>query len=618
MTLDPDQRTNFLDLLRPPSGYRLDSAAGTTYSMDFVALTAMLLAFVDAEAETDAARLNQIEVLRAITRLAGRVRVFVDRGHISGAEARRHGKLSSLFDRIVREVTFDQGCFHPKVWVARYEPKASAQALGQKPLVRIVCASRNLTTSSCWEIFAAFEGQENWGTPGNNGLTSGITSFLGQLNRETGGGEELLRRLQKALQRVHIDLPHQMNNGCWFDWQWPDGPPLWNSFPQRGTRALVLSPFLRAHFLFRLVTAFDRLTLVSTQTELDALGDNIYRQLAEGNELFVVRSAEAEDGSAAMQLHAKLFICETPKARTVLLGSANASDSAWKSRNCEAMVSFSPGISIEQFYQSFIYPAKPVPGAKDALRGWIERYVRQPVIEDETARIERELDQLHKMLAAQQFHAAYDAPNQSLHVTCPNLATKSELLGLLAQYRVRLCPLSRFDRESDLLPLEGLLADGVVFRPMQLLDLTEFLLLEIAHRSSDSKRLFIVMAKTNFAALREERDAAILNEFLTVESFRLFLRAILFDGVSRANPSAPAKDSRHGKGDGTGWTLLGDTTLEDVMQSCSEDSSRIGEINQLLQVFKKTKAADDEFKQFLEFWNVFQSAHAEAQGPPHA
>ena len=54
------------------------------------------------------------------------------------------------------------------------------------------------------------------------------------------------------------------------------------------------------------------------------------------------------------------------------------------------------------------------------------------------------------------------------------------------------------------------------------------------------------------------------------------------------------------------------------MQSCTEDPTRIGEINQLLQVFKRTKAADNEFDQFLEFWNVFQSAHAEAQGPPHA
>lgn len=617
MTLDADQRTNFLDLLRPPSGYRLDTAAGTTYSMDFVALTAMLLAFVDAETETETDRLNQVEVLRAITRLARRVRVFVDRGHISGTEARRHGKLSSLFDRIVREVTFDQGCFHPKVWVARYEPKASAQALGQKPIVRIVCASRNLTTSSCWELFAAFEGQEVDEPPAPNDLTAGITSFLARLNRETGGGHEVLRQLQKALQRVHISLPPQMLNGCRFQWQWHGGPPLWASFPQGGTRALVVSPFLRATFLSRLITAFDRLTIVSTQEELDALSDTSHLELANGNDLFVVRSAEAEDGSAAMQLHAKLFICETPTATTVLLGSANASDSAWKSRNCEAMVTFSPGIAIDQFYKSFIYPARPAAGEKDALRGWIERYVRQPVIQDDFVRIEKDLDQLQRMLSAQQFRAAYDATNQLLRITSPNLSTQPDLLALAARYPVRLCPLSRFERDSDLAPLQSLLADGAVFRPIQLLDLTEFLLIEIANPSAPP-RLFIVMAETDFAALREERDAAILNEFLTPESFRLFLRAILFDGVSKGIPTPTGPGSGGGNGEGNGWTLFGDTTLEDVMQSCTEDPTRISEINQLLDVFRKTKAADGEFNQFLEFWSLFQSAHAAAQGSPHA
>ena len=109
----------------------------------------------------------QVELLRAIIRLVHRVRVFVSRGHITEKDVARHGKLSSLFDRIVHEVYFKEGCFHPKVWVARYEPKESADALGQKPMVRIICASRNLTQGSRWEIFAAFEGKENGGKIGN-------------------------------------------------------------------------------------------------------------------------------------------------------------------------------------------------------------------------------------------------------------------------------------------------------------------------------------------------------------------------------------------------------------------------------------------------------------------
>src|SRR5690606_33140618 len=81
----------------------------------------------DAEVEDEMAKPNPVEVLRAITRLASRVRVFVDRGQIGAAEPRWQSKLSNLFDRIVREVAFEQGCFHPKVWVARYTPQSHSQ-----------------------------------------------------------------------------------------------------------------------------------------------------------------------------------------------------------------------------------------------------------------------------------------------------------------------------------------------------------------------------------------------------------------------------------------------------------------------------------------------------------
>jgi hypothetical protein len=350
---------------------------------------------------------------------------------------------------------------------------------------------------------------------------------------------------------------------------------------------------------------------------LDALSDEFYRELADGNELFVVRSAEAEDGSATMQLHAKLFICENLTGRTMLLGSANASDSAWQSRNCEAMVVFSPGMAIDQFYQNFIYPPKRIAGGKNVLRGWIERYERRPILEDETAPVEKQMEKLHKMLAAVQFRASYDAQTQVLRVWCPSLAATPELVELMAQCRVRLCPLSQFERESDLVDSAGVFTDGVSFSAVRVLDLTEFLVLDISHPSSVPKR-FVVMVIADFAGLLAERDAAVLNEFLTGDAFRLFLRAILFDGIARSLPIASGENSMRRKGDGTGWTLLGDTMLEDVLQSCTEDSSRIGEINQLLEVFGKTKAADEEFMRFREFWDVFQAAHTDAKGPANS
>ena len=46
-----DNRSNIVDMLRPPSGFRIGSAIGTTYSLDFVTLTSVMLAFLDSELE---------------------------------------------------------------------------------------------------------------------------------------------------------------------------------------------------------------------------------------------------------------------------------------------------------------------------------------------------------------------------------------------------------------------------------------------------------------------------------------------------------------------------------------------------------------------------------------
>ena len=43
------QRSAFTDALRPPPGHVLGACLGTTYSLDFEAFTAVVLAFVGAQ-----------------------------------------------------------------------------------------------------------------------------------------------------------------------------------------------------------------------------------------------------------------------------------------------------------------------------------------------------------------------------------------------------------------------------------------------------------------------------------------------------------------------------------------------------------------------------------------
>lgn len=52
--LAPTERSLLLDHFRPPDGYRFDSALGTTYSLDVVALMMVPLAFTFLDIETAA------------------------------------------------------------------------------------------------------------------------------------------------------------------------------------------------------------------------------------------------------------------------------------------------------------------------------------------------------------------------------------------------------------------------------------------------------------------------------------------------------------------------------------------------------------------------------------
>ena len=498
------------------------------------------------------------------------------------------------------------GVFIRKVWVTRYEPKATVECLNKKAVVRVICASRNLSTSTCWETFICFEGTESEGAS-RSPFANDLAEFIARLRRSSDPKNKKLAGLEKSLSRLKFDLPPPMFDGCRFAWQWKDERTLWDSFPKRGTRALVVSPFVRQDFLKRVLAGFERLVLISTQHELDALSDDFHGQLAAKSDLFVVQAGDNEDGSSSMELHAKLYICESPSGRTTLLGSANASYSAWHSRNCEATVVFSPGLSIDQFCNDFIFAPKE---SKGACRGWIERYERSPLkAEDETDQIEKTLEALRNDLTGIRLEANYDEQARVLHVQSADATRAKALVERITGIRLRLCPLSQFNQEGDLADAADLLIGGHNFAGIGIAGLTEFMVLDLTHAESSLGTRFVVMAKTNFAHLREKRDAAVLNEFLTPDRFQELLRSILFDGVRKTEGKPSTKNKNTKTEPKSPWALLGEINLEELLQSCTEDPSRIAEIEHLLGVYERAGADDAALTQFRNFWQRFCAAH---------
>ncbi len=82
--LEPQDRRLFLESLRPPEGYALDRAIGTTYSLDLLALLTAPLAFTifDWEDNEGRPRADPLALLEAVRRHADRTAVFCQAGEI--------------------------------------------------------------------------------------------------------------------------------------------------------------------------------------------------------------------------------------------------------------------------------------------------------------------------------------------------------------------------------------------------------------------------------------------------------------------------------------------------------------------------------------------------------
>ncbi len=83
--LEAEDRQLLLDALRPPAGYALDRAVGTTYSLDLMSLLVAPLAFALFDREASDGRLvaDPIALLEAVRRNADRIDIFCQAGQIA-------------------------------------------------------------------------------------------------------------------------------------------------------------------------------------------------------------------------------------------------------------------------------------------------------------------------------------------------------------------------------------------------------------------------------------------------------------------------------------------------------------------------------------------------------
>lgn len=608
---DHKNRNSVIDMFRPPAGYLLEQAVGTSYSVDFVSLTSVMLAFADAEIDEE----NHVSIpqqLFAFTRLSERLKLFVNRGSILLSGVRDSSRICAIYDSLLEEVSLPDGSFHPKLWFLSYKPKQTPENADAKPIHRLVVGSRNLTLSNSWELAAKLEGQL---TPAKRRASIGgvLAKYLKAIQEFTKCKSNVLDSAIDQLPSIEFSLPDGMTD-CELVVQWPGDRFLESCLPASGMEAVIVSPFLGKTLINRVCENFSKVTLISSRREIERkLDEKIINRLQPN--LFYVHDDASAEVATRLRLHAKLYFFETQNDQKMLLGSANASHKAWQGCNSEAMLSFPIGIKKANFFEDFVVDSK----RENKLHPWIERYIPEDWATKEEITDEEKINDLlseaQKALSGLKFELIYKPSESELllkAVESRQLDSFNDLFG--KGIEIAAVPLSLVQMELENQwtkhPIQDAFDKGIVYEAT-IGRLTQLICFRIRHSPSDTSRSIVLKcSKDNFGDFVTERNKELLRSELSAKQFALFLSSLLFGKSNPAGRQLTEIIEIKKRGATRPGGAYFEVLIEDVMLACTEDETRIADISRLLETFDGVDSEGHEYvdPDFRAFWAEFQRA----------
>lgn len=590
------ERSLLLETLRPPVGYALHRAIGTSYTLDLPALLAAPLAFTFFNYQDEAGEptSDPVALLEALRRHAEHIAIFCQAGAIS--VPRPQLTLLGYLESSVVSVRAPRegGVFHPKMWLLRYV------ADGQPVRYRFLCLSRNLTFDRAWDTCLVLDG-ELTGRKRGFGRNGPLAEFVAALPElATRPVPDAVRAsvalLADEVRRVRFEAPapfqevafHPLGLGARAEWPFP-----------RGARSLVLSPFLSERAVDRLSREQKLSVLVSRPEALEALAaERLPAEatfvLSPAARLDAQEAGPGEDDPGAAEetqpsepeltgLHAKIFLIEAGHHAHLFVGSANATSVAFE-RNVELLVELVGGrwrCGIDELL------GKEDDERQDSLRSLLQRYERPELIEPPDVE-QQQLDRAVEALAREIGAAALSALVRELDTDGPyDLELRGRLPAVPAEARVLVWP-ATLSSELRQEPV----SDGAClarFEAVSFEALTAFwaFQVEVRREGRKAERRFVVSVLLEDApADRRER---LLKSFL--KDRRQVLRLLLLLLSEDALDVAQLVEDGAGQ-DGVGWRRLAGwdepTLLEALLQSLIRDPRRLDHAARLIEDLKRT------------------------------
>jgi len=629
--LQPTDRRLLFDALAPPTGFKLDFAVGTTYTLDLFALLSAPVAFAFSDWQDRDGRPtgDPLALLKAVREYADRICLFFQAGHIHVPQ-NYQPLLASVESSLVETLAPRGGSFHPKVWFLRFEG-----AYGEVQY-RFLCLSRNMTFDRAWDTMLCLEGP----------LTDRTNAFT--QNHPLGRFVEALpnmaiRGVSKSWKKRIIDLAYEIRR---VDFELPDMVEqlqFWpigidpDSDPERdwpfgeSKRTLVISPFLSGTALTDLASTGSQVELVSRAEQLERMKPEVLR--AYSNVWILDDTAEPEPSEteelnswtsgenagpqpaapALVGLHAKLYVLDFGRDASVFTGSANATHAAFK-RNVEFLTELrgkKGKLGVAAVLGEATDPAEKKPGAAslaDLLRPF--KPGDGVAVEESTEdKFERLVDEIAKQLAEAELNAeCQEASDGSGFCVClqPSRRTKVALDPAVV---VSVRPASRLHA-----PLVRLDVDELTwarFDSLAMLSLTSFYVFRVETDSPKrmAREFVLYIPLTNEPSGRRE---ALLKHLLSdKERVLRFLMLLLSD--ADADAFANMFTGTDGGSDSFQFSSLlnGPTLFESLMRCVERDPARLEQVAEVISDLEKSSDGRELLPEELDaiwrpIWNVAQ------------
>lgn len=359
--LDANSRESLSEQLRPPHGYRLRQAVGTTFTLDMVSALAIPLSFIKGSGEDPE---NSVAVINAVRKVSDRIDIFSQAGLTR--VPRQANDLLTVLEPMLHQVVPPQrgALFHPKIWLVEYES-------GEHLTYRFLCSSRNLTPDASWDLLVRLDGRipDPEETPqvsiDNSPLARFIKALPGMATLDL--DPDRYTRISGLAQRLtHAiwELPPDIGTLAFRPLGTGENVPA-NSLARLlgdgesavglngqsddrrsfGAKKLLISPFVDDTTVMALRDKWThQLDVFGRGEELDTLSPETlsdpkivfhsFNELGVADEEEMDAMVEAED---LRGLHAKAVFTDFDRTTHVLLGSANATQAAFR-RNVEFCV----------------------------------------------------------------------------------------------------------------------------------------------------------------------------------------------------------------------------------------------------------------------------------------